>query len=349
MNNKKKLGQFFTTNYQYIMNNMEIPCYVKKIIEPFCGNGDMLEFIKNKNDYLIEKYDIDPKNKDIIYNDSLLNPKDYKDKFIITNPPYLARNKNKDKIYYEKYDTNDLYKCFIINLLENTCIGGIIIIPLNFLCSIRKNDINLRMNFLKIYKIKRVNIFEERVFDDTSYTICCILFENRNIVSNNDDLINIQIYPINKIIYVNLNEENNYTIGGEIYNIVKKNINPKITISRLLKNQIPNNNLLLKCIDDNSYNKINLKIVNDDEIYYDNTENKSARSYCSFIIEPSIDINKQKYLCHKFNELLENYRIKYHSLFLTNYRESSDISRKRISFELAFSLIKYILSNEDSI
>ena len=34
----------------------------------------------------------------------------------------------------------------------------------------------------------------------------------------------------------------------------------------------------------------------------------------------------------KFNEYLNTRREQYHSLFLTNYRESNDISRKRISF-----------------
>ena len=52
--------------------------------------------------------------------------------------PYLARNKSKDKSLYDKYDVNDLYKCFIKNLIDDPPDGGIIIIPLNFMCSIRK-------------------------------------------------------------------------------------------------------------------------------------------------------------------------------------------------------------------
>ena len=34
---------------------------IKKIIEPFAGNGDLLNFIKNKDNYKIECYDIEPK------------------------------------------------------------------------------------------------------------------------------------------------------------------------------------------------------------------------------------------------------------------------------------------------
>ena len=47
--NKKKLGQFYTTNYEYILSNMEIPDNVKTIVEPFVGNGDLLNFIKKTN------------------------------------------------------------------------------------------------------------------------------------------------------------------------------------------------------------------------------------------------------------------------------------------------------------
>lgn len=77
------------------------------------------------------------------------NPPNYKDKYVITNPPYLARNKSKDKKFFDKYDVNDLFKCFIKELITNICLGGIIIIPLNFWSSIRQNDIELRKSFLK--------------------------------------------------------------------------------------------------------------------------------------------------------------------------------------------------------
>jgi len=93
MSNKKKLGQFFTTNYEYILQNMNIPDTCN-IIEPFCGNGDLLNFIKNKDNHTIECYDIESKHDFIIQQDTLLYPPDYSNKYIITNPPYLARNKS---------------------------------------------------------------------------------------------------------------------------------------------------------------------------------------------------------------------------------------------------------------
>ena len=56
INIKQKLGQFYTTNYDYILQNLYIPENIKKIIEPFAGNGDLLNFIKDN--YKIECYDI---------------------------------------------------------------------------------------------------------------------------------------------------------------------------------------------------------------------------------------------------------------------------------------------------
>lgn len=32
---KQKLGQFFTTNYEYILQDLKVPKEIKKIIEPF--------------------------------------------------------------------------------------------------------------------------------------------------------------------------------------------------------------------------------------------------------------------------------------------------------------------------
>jgi hypothetical protein len=45
----------------------------------------------------------------------------------------------------------------------------------------------------------------------------------------------------------------------------------------------------------------------------------------------------------KFNSLLDEYRNKCNSLFLSNYRESKDLARERFSFDLIYSLVEHIL------
>lgn len=339
---KSELGQFYTTNYEYILSDMKIPDNTKNIIEPFVGNGDLLKFIKDKNKYNIEIYDIDPKCKNTIKRDTLRYPPNYTDKFILTNPPYLARNKSKNKEIYDHYNCNDLYKCFIISIIMNVCQGGIIIIPVNFISSIRKCDVELRKKFLKLYSIEVVNIFEEKVFEDTSYAVCSIYFIKKTNYSNNS--INLNVYPYNKKLTVELSDKNNYTIGGEIYNIPQ---NSKYKVQRATKETKENiTNILLKCIDDSYTNTLGFKIVSNEDRFIDNTVKLSARSYATLVISPPISLEKQKEIVVKMNNYISEKRKKYNSLFLTNYRESNTIARKRISFALAFKICNYILSEE---
>lgn len=340
-NTKSQLGQFFTTNYQYILSNLYIPHNVKSIVEPFTGNGDLLNFINNIEDYDIECYDIDTKHNFIEERDTLINPPNYTDKFIITNPPYLARNKSNNKELFEKYKVNDLYKCFLSNLLENKAFGGIVIIPLNFWSSIRDMDIILRKQFLTIYNVLRVNIFEEQVFTDTSYSVCAFQFQLKN--QEDTTSIPFDIYPSKQTITAILNEGNNYTVGGEIYKLPQQYI---YTISRLVKGDKKNTNILVKCIDDNIDSQICLKIVEDKDVFIDETPNKSARTYATLVIKPELSLENQKNLVEDFNQYLATMRQKYHSLFMSNYRESNTIARKRISFELVYNIVGYLLTRQ---
>ena len=84
-------------------------------------------------------------------------------------------------------------------------------------------------------------------------------------------------------------------------------------------------------------------MVSDEDRYIDRTEKLSARSYATLVITPKISIEKQQSLVQSFNSFLKKKREVYHSLFLTNYRESKNIARKRISFTLAFKICSNLL------
>lgn len=333
---KKDLGQFFTTNYDYIFQGITIPENIHRIVEPFCGNADLLNFI-DRDLYDIECYDIAPQHDFIIQQNTLINPPDYTDKFILTNPPYLARNKSTDKTIYDLYGLNDLYKCFIKTIIQSECLGGLIIIPLNFLCSIRKTDINLRKLFIQKFWIKKINIFEEQVFDDTTYTVCSILFE-----LNTTNETYIKIIPSDHEINFLFSDENNYSIGGELYNKINNSIYTIIRATHKNKNSENITNILIKCIDDSKDNLIHMSYVQDENRYIDETINLSARSYATLIIEPKITKEQQLRLIDNFNNFLNEKRELYHSLFITNYR---DKYRKRISFDLVYNICYKILED----
>jgi hypothetical protein len=384
MTTKQTLGQFYTTNYEYILQNFSIPEDITRIIEPFAGNGDLVGFIRKHNAAAsITCYDIDPKRDYIIQRDTIQNPPDYTGCFVITNPPYLARNKSQNKELFDKYDVGDLYKCFIKELLTNQCVGGILIIPLNFWSSIRKNDVGLRRDFLRVYNLVRMNIFEEQVFDDTTTTVCAFQFcrepteqggcrppydppatvpllgrfasicaegarplphESRGVAGGT--AVPLQqspccvIYPSKIAIDTAMTETNNYTIGGEIYQL---QTNPNYKITRLTSTTQPSTHIVAKCIDDNLNSQIRLFWVDNGHDYIDDTSNLTARTYATLVVVPPISDDQQKKIIDDFNVFLREYRTRYNSLFLTNYRESKDIARKRISFDLVYKIVGHLL------
>lgn len=340
--NKKTLGQFYTNNYDKILDGVNlIKLYeiVKftKIIEPFVGKGDLLEFIDNAKleNVQIECYDLDPQLSDTskyiaIKKDTLKEPPDYTNSFVITNPPYLARNKCKNKEIFDLYNENDLYKCFIKTII-NKVNGGILILPLNFFCNIRKIDQKIRKSFLSQYKIIRLNIFEESVFDDTGYTVCSFSFIKEK--TEKQDL-DIYFYPSKKNIKISISKDEDWIIGYEIYNGY---LNKDIKINRLLENESQSSNLLLHAIDNNKLSNIRLEYVDDEKIYYGKISSRNQASICWNV---NLDDDDQKQIAILFNKYLNEKRKKYNSLFLTNYRENN---RKRISFELAFNIINKII------
>ena len=105
-------------------------------------------------------------------------------------------------------------------------------------------------------------------------------------------------------------------------------------------------NILLKCIDDNVNSQLGFKIVSDKDRFVDETEKLSARSYATLTINKTLTLQEQEILVNKMNNYIKEKREKYNSLFLTNYRESNSIARKRISFDLAFKICNYMLIHE---
>ena len=136
---KKQLGQFFTTNSDYILQNLDRYIKGKIVSDPFAGSGDLLDWAKNNGAKKTSGFDVDKKligNKNIFYNDSLNNPKKYQ--FVLTNPPYLNINKA-DKLTKKKYFKNsnfeDLYQISLSAIMDSE--EGIVIVPINFLSAVR--------------------------------------------------------------------------------------------------------------------------------------------------------------------------------------------------------------------
>jgi hypothetical protein len=345
---KKTRGQFYTDKCAYILDGLVVPTSsMNSIIEPFAGKGDLLNWVDTQSVFPkpdIFAYDIEPKKEGIIERDTLLFPPDYKDAFIITNPPYLARNKCADKTVFDKYNTNDLYKCFITSLTQQDecAAGGIFIIPAGFFFSPRDLDVRCRNDFLSKYKLICVKYFEESVFDDTSTTVVAFSFEKSPTVLTEQNVEWI-CSPSGKKQIFNMSTSNDWIIGGDIY---KLSTPPNIVIRRYVVGRKLKENehqtFMTLCALDSGTQDGRISLTFRENYIYQAKE--CSRTYATLCIQgKNLSFEEQKNICCRFNELLEKKRTDTWSLFLPQFRESKEYARKRIPFELAYTIVLHLL------
>ena len=217
MSRKQKLGQYFTTNielkekiFEFILNN------TLNILEPSIGQGDLVEFILNKNsDVIFDMYEIDntikllnkiEKDK-VIYSDFIKENINKKYKTIIGNPPYIKTKKG--NIYIDFIE-----KCF--NLLDTD--GELIfIIPSDFFKLTSSSKLlNIMMRegtFTHIF-----HPHNEKMFENASIDIIIFRYYKNNLIPKkvlyNDKLLHI----INNNGLLVFNEEmNNNNISFKDY------------------------------------------------------------------------------------------------------------------------------------
>lgn len=307
-----------------------------EVIEPFAGNGSLIPVLRRFKS--MECYDIVPQSDGIIERDTLNFPPNYKGKYVITNPPYLARNKSDDKTIFEKYDVDDLYKAFIKSIVDGDCDGGAMIIPLNFFTD--ENSKNIRELFLSKYRIDNLNIFKCQMFDYTKYNTCSFnFFKDDNGTKKVDTLIfNTRNNVLN--IEIILDPNSGYRLFGEFYDSIPKR---DIKIERFTNvNQNPSH-ILIKCIDGISDDsKIRAEYVYNREI-----GKESDRNTAILVLEVELTEQQEQMIINKFNTYISTNREKYYNLIFTNFRENN---RKRIGFDLAYDIIamcvKEVVGNE---
>lgn len=328
---KKELGQFYTTNSGYITQSLlDVFPADSIIVDPFAGYFDLLKLVNDR--FAVEAFDLDPRNEETIKNDSLLNPPDYTGKWILTNPPFLAKNKSTNNRSFLKYPVDDLYKVALLTIADSDCLGGVIILPLNFFSG---DDSRIRIDFLSRFKILRLNIFEETTFSDTTIPICAFSFVRSNDTFNQS--IPTCFFPSLKNIKLDLKWKELYTLGYAVLNL-REDSNLKVSRLQEKTKERPSN-LYLRTTDTGTHDgRISLTLRKPF------VGKVSDRSFATICFNRLFSDKEQKLICHEFNERIEKYRAKYNSLFLTNFRGSTEnYTRKRISFELAYRLISNIV------
>jgi hypothetical protein len=337
MENKKNRGQFYTVKSEYILEGLPPPPPTCRcVIEPFAGKGDLIPKFPN-----IEAYDIEPKAPGIIQRDTLRNPPNYTDAWVITNPPYLARNKCADKSIFDLYSTNDLYKCFIWSLCRGNAAGGIMIIPAGFFLSPRNLDSACRKAFMSKYKVLKVKYFEETVFPDTPTTVVAVAFERSDQPLTEQQVEWIQ-RPTGKTKVFTVGESDDWIIGGSVYKFSGPTKIRRYVEGQKLKTGEHLTGLWLTALDSGTAGgRIKLEYRDGDPYPAKDT----SRTYATLTTEGrTLTVDEQKKIAAEFNTFIENLREETWSLFLPQYRESKEYARKRIPFDLAYSLVAHLLN-----
>lgn len=372
MTHKKLNGQFFTTNSDYILSGFSEYIKNKKAIDPFAGNKDLILWSKKNGVKEIIGFDIDKQytdNKLVFLNDSINSIKKYE--FVITNPPYLHKNKATKEIKEKYFNGNnaffeDLYQVSINSIFNSN--EGILIVPLNFLSA--ENSKKIRQRFFNKFEIISLNIFKEKVFEDTTYNVISFYYKKTD-RSNEKNIIDATIFPDNKKTKIILERRYNWQIGGNffdlinstknflgVYRLTEKHLSKgekelKLALNNIknvkfyktnesIEEKLKNNIIFLRAIDSKNGKKIQLEDIRN---YGVNglVGKESSRNMAYLIFESNLNIETQIKLISCFNEELRENREKYLSLFLTNFRDNN---RKRISFDFAYKLINYVFANK---
>lgn len=328
-----KKTQHYTNDALYILQGLLE--YIPKtaiLVEPFVGKGDLLKcFPNNTWDVL---YDIEENIAvpEITKRDTLRFPPDYKNKWVITNPPYLAKNKAKDKELFMKYKYDDLYKIALSTFIGSE--GGIVIVPLNFLTD--EYSEKIRKEFLSQYKIDKVNIFKTPVFSSTTYSVCAFAFHKE---PNIEQQFECCIPEEKQTFAMRLQGTFGYRYGGEYLERIN-NIKPIFT--RLLADKEPEGfitNLKLYGLDTRSEP---IHINFEPQYYYGKS---TDRIYATFVCSQKLNEQTQNEIATRFNNRIKAVREEYHNLLFTNYR---DYNRKRISFDFAYKLLTQIVKEYEN-
>lgn len=397
-----KLGQHYTNKKIYdnhktiVLNNKD-----KIIVDPYVGEGNLIMFfldsltneeaIKKINNKEIYGFDIDLNNLEIIknkifekynieknildeiffYNDSLLNNPlidiESENIFLITNPPYLAKNHVK-KLYkddFEKYFLNNNYIDYFeiaLNLFKEY--NGLWIVPSNFLIS--EFFKNARKKILEKKEFKEIYIYEEQMFDNTKVlTTSFVLLDKKEEqtifkINNNNKLYEYKIenYSI-KTSFEELIEKTkpfkiktgflkkDYIDGKEKILVMDSTDNNKIKemfIDKKQKDYIEQNQLIFRALDTGT-KKGEIALLNiKEQFHVDLFETKiSSRAYVQFFLPNFITLEEQNKIMNIFNQIINIEREKNNSIFLTNFKNASNgKSRKRMEFKQAYKLITYI-------
>lgn len=311
------------------MEGYEHLVYGKKVIDPFAGNLDLIRWAKINGAAKSFQYDIDPRYKHITLNDSILNPPSYEGKFLISNPPYLSRNKNKDKTAYDQWQQDDLYKCHLASLYPS-CDSGILILPSNFMSESRANAREL---FFRHYSIGLLKYFYYSVFPNVTTGIVVFDF-----YKDDDKLktFDIEIHYKDKVERkrITINPNYGYLYGNSFFDYIEDPDPIKVTKYDTESKAPPNTNIVIGLL---SYGKYKLGAHYNEGLPL----HCGAKSFTTYqvSIDTHLTTEQQRSVIDRYNERLQYFISKYDGLFLANYMGAEQKIKSRSYSNLLLSKV----------
>jgi hypothetical protein len=313
---KRSLGQFFTENDFWLKDH--IVDFIKStnaqiVIDPFAGNGDLLEAARKIGFREVRGFDIDESLHWEI-NDSLEHVPRIEQSITITNPPYLTNYSAKRRGVYEhvqhyfdscQYD--DLYQLAIEKSLVNDF--GVMIIPETFINS----------KFPK-HRLVSVTIIEDRLFNDTENPVCVICFDNKE-----KEYSKIDVY------------KNNEHIGtlGYFENMRRT---PQNSIA--IRFNIPTGQIALRAVDTTNPEKP-ISFMKPEEMDYDLEDIKHSSRLITVIEVMAGEKEIEKIIEHS-NRLLLDFRKDTHDVLLSPFKgnKKNGERRRRLDYMTARAFLE---------
>ena len=128
------------------------------VIDPFADDDSTAKWLDKKNIHIA--YSSKESHPLGLRLDSLKDPPKYAGTYVVTTPPWTKKGEIADNTLFERFGTDNLYKCFIRTLLKSPAQGGSILLPLTFLVGVRDSEKKRRQDFFTMYKPLRINVFQ---------------------------------------------------------------------------------------------------------------------------------------------------------------------------------------------
>ena len=336
---KQREGVYYTSHAASLLTGYEHVVRGEYVTEPFAGGGDITRWCYESGAHFVMEYDKNANRSPVIQNDSIMNPV-LLNNVVVTNPPYLARNKCKDKTAFDFWETNDLYKCHLaaiarsaMDMMSPTVEKGVLILPSNFLS---ERSSFARDLFFSYYRMNHVKYYYTQEFDDATTGICVFDFELWE--PQQEMTCQVDVYYEEDVFtqQMTFHEDDGWLCGREFFKTIRRAPHYKVKILR--EGDTPDSNIVIGLLDKGKY-PLGAHYNDGPPIY---CAEKAFTTY-QCVLGRELTEQQQHLAVVRFNDILYQMREKYHSLFLSNYMGGE---QKILSRHYAERLLNYAIQEQ---